>query len=201
MLCQIVCLTSSLIVCPVVADDGPPRQKVQVELKSQPEFILNAGPKGESMRSNIDSIIAITPPAIATAVNEWTGISDRGKAITVKFSHAPANASFRAMSSGDGHSETASVRVGERTLARQDTNVRYKEVFASCDEKSLSVLGIYEFENGVTPRKCNVICHIEGEKLASKGGSIHPTGTATWTLRQRIERLVFEGRRRSKTVS
>jgi hypothetical protein len=68
--------------------------------------------------------------------------------------------------------------------AEHDTYIRYKEALTASDEKTFSLLGIYEFENRVTRRKCYVICHIEGEKPASKDPKdaiIHPTGTATWT--------------------
>ena len=186
MLCRIACVTllaSCFIVCAVMADDRPARHSVRVELKPQPEFILNAGPNGEPRRFDIDSVVTTTPPAIAAAVNEWTGISDRGKAITVKFLPVRDISQFLAMSSADGGSVIASVKQGKEVLEEKETHVRYKAALAASDETTFSVIGILEFENRVTDRKCYVICHIEGEKPASKDPKdsiIHPTGTATW---------------------
>ena len=90
--------SGSLLVCTVMADDGPVRHRVRVELKAQQEFILNAGPNGKPERSSIDSVVATTPPAIAAAVKEWTGISDRSKFITARFYHTPANSRFDVIS-------------------------------------------------------------------------------------------------------
>lgn len=180
----IILLTSCFIACDVMAEDGPARHTVRVKLKAQPEFILNAGPNGEPERSNVDSVVTMTPPAIAKAVKKWTGIADRGKAITVKFNHVPDISRFVAMSSGDTGSVFASVKVRGKLPANEETHVRYKAALAASDAKTFSVLGVFEFENRVTRRKCYVTCHIEGEKPASKDGKdsvIHPTGTATWT--------------------
>ena len=71
-----------------------------------------------------------------------------------------------------------------RTLVEHETHVRYQEALSASDEKTFCVVGIYEFENRVTGRKCCVICRIEGDKPAAKDAQdriIHPTGFATWT--------------------
>ena len=52
------------------------------------------------------------------------------------------------------------------------------------EDVAFFVMGVHEFENRVTKRKCYVICQIQGQKPASKDPKdaiIHPTGTATWT--------------------
>jgi hypothetical protein len=117
-------------------------------------------------------------------VKDWTGIADRGTAITVKFAHTPENSHFAVMSTGDGYSKSGSIKVANKTIAEHETQVRYREALTACDEKSFTALGIYEFENKVTRRKCYVICQIDGQKPESKDPQdeiIHPTGTATWT--------------------
>ena len=187
MLCRIAFITLlalNFTVCATIADDGPARQTVRVELKAQPEFILTAGTKEEPRRSVIDSVVTTTPAAILTAVKDWTGISDRGKTITVKFYHTLHNSRFDAMSYGDRYSQRGSVKVAGKTLYEHETQVRYKEALASSDEKAFFVVGVHEFENRVTKRKCYVICQIQGQKPVSKDPKdaiIHPTGTATWT--------------------
>jgi len=185
-------LMSSFTVCTVVADDVPARpddvparpddvparRSVRVELKAQPEFIDNAGPNGQPERCQVDSVASVMPPDVATAVQEWTGISERGKTITVKF-HTPQ----KALSFGDTGDFRAFVKVGDKVLANTDIRVRYKPVVATSEETTFFVLGIFEYENRVTDRKCYVICQIEGEKTASKepqDAIIHPRGTASW---------------------
>ena len=186
MLSRIACITllaPSLMVCAVMAADGPTRHSVRVELKAEPGFILNAGPNGEPRRSHIDKVVTATPPTIAAAVRQLTGISDRGTAITVTFVHVPDKSLFAAMSSGDWGSVTTSVKREDKVLERSETHVRYQAALSASDETTFSVFGIFEFENRVTERKCYVICHIEGEKPAlkdPKDSIIHPTGTATW---------------------
>lgn len=177
-------MTAGLTVPSAIADDRPVPQTVRVKLESQPEYILNGGPKGEPLRTNIDSVETAAPPEIRAAVEDWTGIDDRGKSITVKFYHTPVNSRYVAMSFGDGFSKTASVNLGGKTVLDHETHVRYKEALAASDETTFSVLGVYEFDNRATGRKCYVMCHIEGRKpepMDGDDGVIHPTGTATWT--------------------
>ncbi|MEQ8787836.1 MAG: hypothetical protein RIC55_16140 [Pirellulaceae bacterium] len=166
-----------------MADDEPARRSVRVDLKPEPAFILNAGPNGEPKRSSIDNVVAAAPPAIAEAVSKWTGILDRGKTITLTFTHVPAKSLFAVISSGDFGSKTISVKQGDKVLERSETHVRYEAALSASDETTFSVFGIFEFENRVTERKCYVICQIEGEKPALKDPKdpiTHPTGTATW---------------------
>ena len=120
MLSRIACITlllPGLAVSAVMADDGPARHRVRVELKAQPEFIHTAGTNEKPRRSVIDSVVTATPAAILTAVKDWTGISDRGKTITVKFYHTLHNSRFDAMSYGDGYSQRGSVKAGRSPLS------------------------------------------------------------------------------------
>lgn len=72
----------------------------------------------------------------------------------------------------------------DRFCCRNRTSITYKEALVASDEKTFTILGICQFENRVTQRKCYVVCHIQGEKPVSKDPNdtiIHPTGTAPWT--------------------
>ena len=174
-------VASSLLAGAALADDGPARHTVTVAFEVQPEFILQTG--GEPIRADVDRVVAAMPPAIAASVADWTGISDRGKTVTVKLDHNLKNARFTAMSSGDGYDRSGLLQVAGKTLAEHDTRVTYREVLAEGDAKTFSVLGLIEFENRVTERRCIVVCRIEGVKPAPEDPQdrvIHPEGTATW---------------------
>lgn len=184
---RVICialLTSLSLLCGAMADEKPARRTVRAELKATPAYVFNAGPNGEPQRWSIDNVVATTPPEIAEAVGQWTGISDRGKSTTVSFVHVPAKGLFTAMSSGDTGSVKTSAKRGDVVLEQSETHVRYKAAFAASDETTFSVFGILEFENRVTERKCYVTCQIDGEKPAAKDPQdtiIHPTGTVTWS--------------------
>ena len=176
-----------LVVRETMADDAavgksPPRQVVKAELQAQPELILLG--KGETKRSNIDSVSSDLPPAIAAAVKEWTGISDRGQKMTVKFYHTTHNSRFDAMSyASETFDYKGFIKFGDKVLQDEETRVRYKELLAASDEKTFLVVGVIEFDNIKTQRRCLVLCQLEGQKPpATKDDAyIHPTGAATWT--------------------
>jgi hypothetical protein len=190
---SVACLIVGLLAGHAQADEGRPakpaagepprRQAVKVELEAQPELILLG--KGKTERSNIDSVSSPLPPAIAAGVKGWTGIADRGQTMTVKFFHDPHNARFDAASfASETFGRTSFLKFGDKVLHDEETHVRYKEVLAASDEKSFFVVGMIEFDNPKTHRRCVVLCQLEGQKPPAAGKDdpvIHPTGTATWT--------------------
>jgi hypothetical protein len=166
------------------ADEPPARRIVEVPLQSEPEF--SYGTKGNKVRMNIDKVVVPIPAEIAAAVKAWTGDIDtlgRAKGIKVVFFHAPHNATYKAMSSGDTGSLKAKITIAGQDFVDEETHVRYREALSACDEQTFFVLGIYEFENARTNRKCSVVCQFAGKKPPADDQDpiIHPVGTATWT--------------------
>jgi hypothetical protein len=177
-------LVSSWVSTAVAADEPPARLTVEVPLQAEPEF--SYGTKGDKERMNIDKVVVPIPAEIAAAVKKWTGEVDtlgRAQGIKVVFFHAPHNATYKAMSYGDTGSLKAKITVAGQKLVDEETHVRYREALSACDAKTFFVLGIYEFENARTKRKCCVVCRFAGEKppAADEDPIIHPVGTATWT--------------------
>jgi hypothetical protein len=163
-------------------EKAPPRQTVKVDLRAQPELILLG--KGETERSRIDQVTSEVPPEIAAAVKAWTGIDVPKQWIKVRFYHTPHNSRFDAMSyASDTGSYKGFIEFGGKVLQDEERHVRYKEVVNASDEKSFLVVGVIEYDNPKTQRRCQVLCELEGQKPAATKDDpyIHPAGAATWT--------------------
>lgn len=160
-------------------DDAPARQTITAEFDSKAELHERLvqelkGPVGNVFKG----VVVPTPPAIAAAVESWTGISDRGSRVLIRFIHNTRHSKYVTMSYGDGYS-----RIGGKDRFEHETHVRYEETLTACDAESFCILGLYEFEDAIAERRCTVICRLEGVKSASGNPfapDIHATGTATW---------------------
>lgn len=63
MLARITCmmlLASTLTASAVMADDIPKRQSIRVELKAEPDVVLDTAPGGQPQRSSIDVVVTAT---------------------------------------------------------------------------------------------------------------------------------------------